>query len=67
MNDEFLQGKELLASRYLLAGCDFFYSGISGSSTFPMLIGENFIDTYIYENGRFGFEKEADWGLPVKG
>lgn len=56
-NDEFFQGKELLASRYVLAQCDYFYSGISGSSTFPALLG-NFEKMYIYENGRFGLEDE---------
>lgn len=63
-NDQFLQGKELLVSRYLLAQCDFFYSGISGSSVLPVLLGENFEDIYIYENGRFGFEAEAVMGVP---
>lgn len=63
INDEYLQGEELLVSRYLLAQCDFFYSGISGSSTFPILIQNRFEDMFVYENGRFGFEEAAENGV----
>lgn len=65
-NDEYLQGQELLASRYILASCDYFYSGISGSSVLPIILGENYEDVYVYENGRFGFEEEAIMDAPDK-
>ena len=65
-NDKYLQGQELLVSRYLLAACDYFYSGISGSSVLPIVLSENYNDVYIYENGRFGFEEEAIMDAPDK-
>lgn len=65
-NDGYYQGLELLVSRYVLAQCDFFYSGISSSSAFVMMLKNNFIKQYIYENGRFGFEEKEKEGGPKK-
>ena len=55
-NDEYLQGKEYLATMVMLSRCNCFVGGRTSGTVGIMLMTDGFEDSYIYCIGRYGME-----------